>query len=290
MPSNQAYTPAILWVLLSTFLWTLIFAAGKFADGSMGVFQITLLRYIGGMAALLILLSYQGGLRAHRSRQPWVHLARALSGCGAAVAITWASANMPLIDATAIGLSYGVLALLLGAVVLKEVVTPRHWGAVGVILTGVAIVLVHKGAFQAGFAFWPALAAFLAAFLFAVEGVLISMLGRADRALTVMVYVTFFGFCLMLVPALVEWRWASPGAFVFALALGPLGLLGQYCTIRGYRSAPLSVVAPVDYAWLPFSAVLGLVVFNEIPDAINWLGCAVIVAGGVALSRVNNTR
>lgn len=31
MPPSPDYLPAILWVLLSTFIWTLIFAAGKLA-------------------------------------------------------------------------------------------------------------------------------------------------------------------------------------------------------------------------------------------------------------------
>ncbi|MEM9605308.1 MAG: DMT family transporter [Pseudomonadota bacterium] len=285
--SSHTHLPALLWVLLSTFLWSVIFAAGKFVDGRMGVFQITLIRYVGGMAVLLVLVRAQGGLVAHRSTQPWAHFARAVSGCGAAVAITWASANMALVDATAIGLSYGVLALMLGAVVLKETVTRRHGFAVAITLAGVAVVLSNQGAFQSGLALVPASVAFLAAFLFAVEGLLISVLGRAERALTVMLYLTFFGLCLMLLPALAQWQWADPATVVFALLLGPLALFGQYCTIRGYRSAPLSIVAPVDYAWLPFSAILGWVFFSEVPNGVTWLGCAVIVAGGILLSRLN---
>lgn len=279
------YIPAILWVLLSTFLWTLIFAAAKFFDGGIGAFQLTLLRYIGALITLIALLPSQGGVRTHRSKQPWVHLARAGSGCGAAVAITWASANMPLVDATAIGMLYSVFAILLGTVVLKESVSRKHWVAVMVSLVGVAIVMFSKGAFQGGFSVLPALGAFSGAALFAIEGLLISVLGRSERAFTVMLYVTFFGFCLMLLPAIVEWQSITLRTGVLCLLLGPLGIVGQYCTIRGYRSAPLSVVAPVDYSWLLFSAILGIVIFNEIPSAGTWIGCIAIILGGVLLAR-----
>lgn len=290
MPPSPDYLPAILWVLLSTFIWTLIFAAGKLAGGNIGVFQLTLFRYIGALLTLLCLIPFKGGATALRSKQPLVHLARAISGCGAAVAITWASANMPLIDATAIGMSYGVLAILLGTTVLKETVSRQHWFAVGVSLTGVAIIMFSKGAFQGGLSVLPALIALTSAALFALEGILISVLGRSERAFTVMIYVTFFGFCLMLIPALIAGQSVSLKTAILCLLLGPMGVAGQYCTIRGYRSAPLSVVAPVDYAWLVFSAVLGILVFNEIPDAATWIGCFAIMLGGFLLARLGNKR
>ena len=285
MQTSQNHLPAILWVLLSTFLWTLIFAAVKFSGGAIGVFQLTFLRYVGALITLILFLPSQGGARVQRSKQPWVHLARAVSGVGAAVAITWASANMPLVDATAIGMLYGVLAILLGTVVLKEHVSRTHWIAVTVSLIGVAIVLLTKGAFQGGVSILPALAALTSATFLAIEGLLISILGRSERAFTVMLYVTFFGVCLMLFPALLEWQSISVKTGVVCLLLGPLGIVAQYCTIRGYRSAPLSVVAPVDYAWLLFSVILGIVFFHEIPGLGTWIGCAGIILGGVLLAR-----
>lgn len=285
MQSTQNYLPAILWVLLSTFLWTVIFAAAKLADGGIGVFQLTLLRYCGALITLIMMVPFQGGLAAQRSTQPWVHLARALSGCGAGVAITWASANMPLVDATAIGMLYGVLAILLGTFVLKETVSKGHWAAVAVSLVGVGVIMFSRGAFQSGVSILPALVAFASAALFAVEGLLISVLGRSERAFIVMLYVTFFGCCLMLVPALFEWQSISMLTALTCLLLGPLGIVGQYCTIRGYRAAPLSVVAPVDYSWLLFSAFLGALFFQEIPSVGTVAGCVAVLCGGVLLAR-----
>ncbi|MEM8701835.1 MAG: DMT family transporter [Pseudomonadota bacterium] len=284
MQPSQNDVSAILWVLLSTFLWTVIFAAGKLADGAVGSFQLTFLRYCGALIALIALLPSQGGIRAHGSKQPWSHLARAVCGCGAAVAITWASANMPLIDATAIGMLYGVLATLLGTLVLKESVGRTRWFAIVVALLGVTAVMASKGAFSTGFVIVPAIVAFASAVFFAAEGLLIAVLGRSERAFTVMLYVTVFGLLLMLLPAVLEWRSISLGTGLACLLSGPLGLVAQYCTIRGYRSAPLSIVAPVDYAWLPFSALLGVVVFDEIPSAGTGLGCMAIVLGGVLLA------
>ncbi|MEM7177059.1 MAG: DMT family transporter [Pseudomonadota bacterium] len=276
---------AILWVLASTFIWTVIFAAGKIAGGDIGVFQLTLARYVGALAVVGVLVRAEGGVRAHRSTQPWRHLARAICGCGAAVAITWASANMPLVDATAIGMLYGLFAVLLGGLVLNETIGARQRVGILVCVAGVVLVMINKGAFRSGVVILPALAALLSAVLMAVEGMLISVLGRGERALGVMLHVTVFGCVLMLAPALMQGQSPSTASILFGLALGPLALLGQYCTIRGYRLAPLSVVAPIDYTWLFFSAVLSVMVFAEAVGLWTWVGCAVIVLGGALIAR-----
>lgn len=88
MLPQQNDRPAIMWVLSGTLIWTLIFAAGKFADGASGAVQITFLRYLGAFVTLALLLPWKGGLQSHRSKQPLVHLVRAVADCSAAVAIT----------------------------------------------------------------------------------------------------------------------------------------------------------------------------------------------------------
>lgn len=279
------YMSAILWVLLSTFLWSVIWAAAKFADGAVGVFQLSFLRYLGSLATLLVLVRWQGGLSAHKSKQVGRHAARALSGCSAGVAITWASANMPLVDATAIGLLFGAIAVVLGVVVLKERVSSGQFGAILVSLIGVGIVMGTQGAFSGNVHLLPALVAFLSAVLFAIEGVLIRVLGKSEHAMTVMLHVTFFGMCLMALPAFFQWQSVNLQTQLFCLALGPVAIMGQYCTLRGYRSAPLTVVAPIDYSWVFFSAVLGAIMFGEIPSISTWIGCAIIMMSGGLLAR-----
>ena len=282
---QMTYLPAILWVLLSTALWTLIFAAAKLADGAVGTLQLTLLRYVGGLLTVIWLVRGDGGFAAHRSRQPLTHFLRAVCGGGAAVVITWGSAHMPLANATAIGMTYGVLLILLGVVFLGERPGRAHLWAVALSLVGVTVVLLGRGAFHQALPVWPALAAFAGALLLAVEGLLIRLLGLRERPVTVMLYVSFFGLCLIALPAWLTWQKISLSVALVCIGLGPVAVFAQYCTIRGYRAAPLSVVGPVDYSWLLFAALLGFVAFGERPDAATLAGCALIIAGGVLLAR-----
>lgn len=279
-------TQAILWVLLSTALFTIIFAAAKFADGAIGTFQILLLRYVGSFVTVLILASRSGRMAQHWSKKPQLHFIRALFGSFAAAAITWASANMPIADATAIGMLNGILTVILGILFLKEYVGLQQWIAVSITFAGAMMVMIAQGAFQNNFVAIPATIALISAVLLAAEGLLIRILSQTETAITMMLHVSFFGICLMSIPATLEWQSVSPEIYLSCIALGPLSVLGQYCTIRGYRIAPLSVVGPIDYSWLIFATLLGVVVFTELPGLETLVGGGLIILGGILLSKV----
>ena len=192
---------------------------------------------------------------------------------------------MPLADATALGMTYGLLLVLLGAILLGERPGRLQLAASAVSLSGAVVVVLGKGAFHEPLPLGPALVAMTSAVLMAVEGMLIRILGLREKPLTVILYVCFFGLCLMLLPVWADWQPVTWRTVAVCVGLGPLALLGQYCTIRGYTAAPLSVVGPVDYAWIVFAVLLGVVAFDETPGIATLLGCALILAGGIALAR-----
>ncbi|MEZ5716020.1 MAG: DMT family transporter [Paracoccaceae bacterium] len=294
MGSRGRHVEAILWVVLSTAIFTVIFAAAKFAGGAMGTFQVLFLRYAGALGTVLVLAPVLAGRRGQR-RGPFRpspavgrHVLRAALGVSAVAAITWASAHMPVADASAMGMLYGVSAVLLGVVVLGEHVGMRQWLAIVISLVGAAVVMASQGAFRSGLVAVPALVALASAVLMASEGLMIRVLSQTETALSMMLHVGVFGLVLVAVPAALDWRQVGVWTALGHVALGPLGVFGQYCTIRGYRIAPLSVVGPVDHTWLGFAAVLGLVAFGEIPGWGTVVGGGLIVLGGVLLSTLRD--
>lgn len=220
----------------------------------------------------------------HRSKVPRKHCVRAVFGCSAAATITWASANMPVADASVVGMLYGVITVVLGMIFLKEHVGMQQWSAVLVSLAGAFVVMLSQGAFQSDIDAVPTIVALLSAILMASEGLLIRILSQTETAISMMLHISFIGILLLLVPAVLEWQAVGIEVILSCFALGPLSVLAQYCTIRGYRIAPLSVVGPVDYSWLVFATILGVVVFGEIPQRGVVVGGMLIIFGGILLS------
>ena len=112
---------AIVWVVLGTAVFSIFYASGKFAGDLASPLQIVFLRYVGGFATLACLVAFSAkSYSVYLSNQPFSHFARAIFGCFGGVSIVYASANMPVIEATAISLLYVVFVIPLGVMILGE--------------------------------------------------------------------------------------------------------------------------------------------------------------------------
>ena len=49
----------------------------------------------------------------------------------------------------------------------------------------------------------------------------------------------------------------------------------------GTQLAPASVLAPIQYLEIVGATVLGYLIFNDLPDALTFLGIALIVSSGL---------
>jgi drug/metabolite transporter (DMT)-like permease len=267
----------------------LVFASGKFAGESASVFQINFLRQIGAFLTLAAIVAVRREpLSAYRSKRPVAHFMRALFGVSGALAVIQAAADMPIVDATAMSLLYVVFVVILGMLVFRERIGPRQWSGILICGGGALAIMISRGAFRTFDPAYmgPALLAVSGAALFALEGVLIKILAQNDRPMTVILHVNIFGLFLLALPALFVWKALPPGEAAIYMLLGPLGIVAQYCTIRGYRMADISVVGPVDYSWLVFAALIGFLFFQEIPTAGVLFGAGLIAAGGIVLATV----
>ncbi|MCA1242278.1 DMT family transporter [Stappia stellulata] len=283
----------VAWAAVAVALFALIFVSGKWSGGVASAAQIIWLRYVGGFLCVVAwaLLSRER-VRGLATPQLPVHAVRAAAGGGGGMAAIYAATNMPVADATAIGLLDGFFTVLLGVFVLKEAFTPRQWGAALVCLAGAMIVVAGDGAglhLQAD-TLLAGLVALAGAVLIAVESILIKTLARSERAIIVLFYVNLFGMLLFAAPAL--WQWqpvpaALTGAFVL---LGPIAILAQVCNIQAFRLSDAALIGPVRYTWIVFGALFGWVLFGETPTTATYAGGALILIGGAGLAASRSRR
>lgn len=291
LPSGKhrvsANAAGVLWVTAGTALFTVVFASGKFAGDTASALQILLLRYVSGFAILTLIALISGkGLNFYASAKPARHFYRAIFGAFGGVSAIHAAANMPIVDATAIGLLEAIFTVLLGVTLLGERISRPHWIAIVISCAGAAVTMASKGAFQtmnAGY-LWPAAFALLGAVLIACESIMIKILAVSEKPMTVLLYVNAFGILLLSIPALLTWRSFDVNDNLPFLLLGPLAITAQYFVIKGFRLADVSILGPVSYTWIVFAALLGFFLFDEIPDGGTIIGAAIIVVGGIKLA------
>lgn len=278
--------------MLGTGLFSLAYLAGKLSGDIASVFQIVLLRYLGGSSILLMMTFRQRSLRSTlKTRRPGAHLVRSLcSGSGGFAAI-YAATHLPAASASAIGLLDGVLIVLLGVVIFGERLSLIRAVAIALCLVGAPLVSLGGGlgAGLGGINAFPAGVALAGAALVAVETLLIKSLGRSERTLTMLLWVNLVGVLMFMAPGIAQWQ-AIPAELIVAfLALGPLTLLAQTANIRAFRLAEAGVVGPIRYLGIVFTAFLAWFAFGEELTLSGAIGCVIVLGGAAMLAgRVPN--
>jgi drug/metabolite transporter (DMT)-like permease len=257
--------------------------------GALPVLLMLWLRYAfqAVVMALWLALSPHGSFRA---AHPRFQLLR-----GALLLLTSAMIfvglrYMPVPELTSISMLAPLLVTLLAAWLLHESVSPLRWLLVCGGLAG-ALIVIRPGAGVFG---WAVLFPLAGAFANAAFQVLTSRMSALDNPYTTHFWTGMVG-ALLLTPLLL---WQAPQMLAAAdaasashwavLALvAVLGTGGHLLLILALGMAPTATLMPFIYVQIPLATGLGWLVFGQWPDAIAWLGMAVITACGALAAWLN---
>lgn len=275
----------ILWLLLGTLLFSGADAIAKLLGQSMNVIQVAFMRYSLSTLIIIPIVLYLG-VGCIKTRHPVMHLSRATLAAAAQVLSYYAFTQMRLADVTAILFSRPLFITLMAVIFLREVVGWRHWSATAVGFAGV-IIMVRPG--QAGMD-PAALVAVCSAIVFAATAILVRRYAATERPITYMFYYVTVATVVGAIPAIAVWHDPTPAQWALGFVFGSLGLAAQYCMVRGFMIGEASVIGPMDYARLITATAFGLVLFNEFPDLITWIGAAIIIGATLYIGRLGAKR
>ncbi|PQO24660.1 EamA/RhaT family transporter [Rhodobacteraceae bacterium WD3A24] len=192
---------------------------------------------------------------------------------------------MPIATAIAIFFVEPLLLTLLAGPLLGEVAGPRRYVAVGVGLIGAMIVLRPSFA-----AFGPAaVLPLVAALAYALNMIVMRKATRTRAVLTIQLGATLYGAAILVVALVVAQAAgiaairmpAAPGiAWAGVAAAGLLAAVTFLLIAEAFRRGEASVLAPFQYLEIVGATIMGYLVFGDFPDALTWLGTAIILASG----------
>lgn len=269
-----------IWLMTATaFIFALQDGLSRHLAGEYNVLMIIMIRY-WFFASFVIFVAARkaGGLRkAVATRQPFVQAFRGVLLAMEVCVMVTAFVILGLVESHAVFAVYPLLVAALSGPILGEKVGWRRWGAIGIGFLGVLIIL------QPGFGvFQPAaLIPLLAAFLFAVYGLLTRYVARQDSAAVSFFWTGVAGAVTMTLVGIWFWEPMLPGDWVWMGLLCMTSAFSHFLLIRAYEVAEASAVQPFAYLQLPFAAALGVIVFSEALRLNVIIGAAVVVAAGL---------
>lgn len=267
----SAVVLGILWMLAGGAAFTIMGALIKQLSQTL---PITVIVFFRMLVALSFLLPWilRDRLAPVVTSRPGLHLLRSTSGILSLTCLVYSLSRLDLADAVAISFTTPLWMIVTAALLLREASGPRRKLATAIGFGGVLIIV------RPGVDLEPAmLAALASAFFGSLSLACVKKLSVSDSALTITFYFSFIGTIVSVVPAVVFWVGPTPVEYLLLVATGALGAAGLMCGVRAYSLADATVISPVDFTRLPLAAVIGYVVFKELPDVWTLSGAAIIM-------------
>ena len=82
----------------------------------------------------------------------------------------------------------------------------------------------------------------------------------------------------------------SPLQWLYLVLAGVFACIGQLGITRAYLCAPAKEISVYDYTQVLFAALLGFLVFRDLPDIFSILGYVLICGAGIGMFFYNNRK
>ena len=269
-----------IWLMIAT---SLVFAVqdglSRHLAGTYNVWMVVMLRF-WFFAVFVIAMAARspGGLRAAvRTQHPVLQVSRGLLLALEICVMVTGFVALGLVESHAIFASYPLLVAALSGPVLGEKVGWRRWTAIGIGFVGVMVIL------EPGFkVFSPAAAIpLLAAFMFALYGLLTRYASRKDASSVSFFWTGTVGAVVMTAIGIWHWEPMIPSDWAWMGMLCCTAALSHYLLIRAYEVAEASAIQPFAYLQLVFASMIGIGLFGEVLETNVAIGAGIVVCAGL---------
>jgi drug/metabolite transporter (DMT)-like permease len=277
--TTQNIRLGIMLMIATTFVFAVQDGISRHLAGQYNVIMIVTIRYWFFAAFVIAIARRQVGSvrKAAATTQPALQIFRGLLLASEICVMVFGFVLLGLVEAHAIFTCYPLLIAALSGPILGEQVGWRRWAAIGVGFIGVLIIL------KPGFTVFSPAAAIplLAAFMFALYGLLTRYAARRDSTATSFFWTGVVGAVALTPLGLWMWEPMAGPDWWWMTALCITGVTGHWLLIKTYEVAEASAVQPFAYLQLVFASTIGLTVFSETLSPNVAIGAGLVVSAGM---------
>lgn len=286
-PPTDRILRAILAIIFSVTCFSVLNAISKTLSQSFPVVEVIWGRYFFAFVVMMVLFLPRSGRALFRWHNVPSQVIRGLLLFFSSFLYFHGLVHLPLASAASISLTSPLVVTALSSRFLGEPVGTSRWIAVVVGFAG-ALIVVRPG--FGGFQ-WASLLIVASTICSSLYQLYSRRYGQTERPDASATMATIVG--TVAAAPLLPFDWVMPSLglhWLLFAGLGVMAAVGHYFLTIAYSQAPAAVVAPFNYVQLLGAAVLGYLVFGDLPDFWTWVGAGVIVCSGLYLGHVERQR
>ncbi|WP_240481616.1 DMT family transporter [Novosphingobium fuchskuhlense] len=227
-------------------------------------------------------LAARGEVGRLKTDRPLIHARRALIG-GLGMFLTLGVVQiLPLAEATVLGFTAPIFAVLLAVVLLGEKIGAWRWTAV---LLGLAGIVIIAGPDRAHLPLIGLATGIGAAFMVALISIQLRDLGRTEKPVSIVFW--FSAFCTPPMALFMLWTGLPHhdlAGWAMLCGIGATGLAAQLLMTAALRYGTVASVIVMDYSQFGWATLWGWLVFAHVPPAQTWIGAPAIIAAGLIIA------
>lgn len=214
------------------------------------------------------------------------YLIRSITGTIGILCNFYAVDHMVLSDASMLNKMSPFFAIIFSFIFLKEKISLSQ--TVLVIFAFLGSLFIIKPTFTS-MEFLPAIIGFLGGMGAGAAYTTVRYLGQnGEKSAFIVFFFSAFS-CIVTFPyILINFHSMTIIQIIFLICAGLSAAGGQFSITAAYRCSPAKEISVYDYTQIIFSAILGLFIFQQIPDMYSILGYIIIILSAIIMFIYNN--
>lgn len=264
---------AVTLMLISAFAFSIMSAMVKLS-GDIPIFEKVFFRNLVGLIiAYIMVRNNKSRLLGKRENQKYL-FSRSILGLLGVILNFYALRYLVLSDASMLNKISPFFVTLFAIMFLKEKIKKLHIPTLIIVFLGALLIIKP----QFNFSVMPSLAGFVSAMFAAGAYTLIRFLSGREKSATIVFYFTFISVIAMFPLMILNYQKPTIIQFVFLIGTGIFAAIDQFALTNAYRYAPAGEVSIYNYISIIFSAIIGFIIWSEVPDFLSVIGTVVIIA------------
>lgn len=280
MAKISGKTQGILYIIIAAFGFAGMSLFVKLA-GDLPAFQKAFFRnFVALIYISIIMLKEKAGfIPKKESIKPL--FCRCFFGTLGLLCNFYAIGKLNLPDANMLNKLSPFFSIIFSTIILRE--KPNFVQILGVTVAFSGSLLIIKPGFDSP-AVIPALAGALGGMGAGIAYTFVRKLGSVgENSRKIVFWFSAFS-CLLCLPFLIfTYKPMTAMQTLYLILAGTFACMGQIGITKAYIYAPAKEISVYDYTQVLFSAVLGYLIFKEIPDVYSFIGYALICGSGIAM-------
>jgi len=210
-------------------------------------------------------------------------ISRGLVGSFALICVYYAVTTLPLAEATLLQYMYPVFTAILAFFFLKERIQRSTLICILLCLVGLLAMVKPNLSFN-GEAVLPWFSVFVALIGALGSGtayVLVKRLSRSEDSSVIIFYFPLVALPLSIILLGDNFVMPDVEAFILLLFVGIFTQVGQIGLTKAMQTEVAAKVSAFSYVQVIFSAIFGVVIFNEVPSVWTFIGGSLIILGAL---------